>query len=530
MIAPRTRTFLAAALLATATLLAFAPVWHGRFIFDDDVFVTGNPLIHAADGLRRLWFSREPVDYWPVASSTLWLEWRLWGTSPAGYHLTNLALHLAEALLFWAVLHRMKMPGAFVAALVFALHPLNAATVGWVTERKNLVAMLFYLATAWFFLGAAHQARDRSPHPRLEYALSLAAFALAMLSKSSVLTLPLVLVGLVAWNRRLTATDALRLAPFWAIAAGLALFQSQFSTVLGPTEVTPLGWIQRAARAAAVLLFYIGKMIWPAGLSFDYGLWPAPTLTLAWCLPAVVVLVVTAALWRFRETGTRALLGAWLFIGISLLPVLGFVEVGFMKYSPVANHYTHLALLGFAAWGGFAWERIASAVGRRAATAIVRPALAAAVVLPLGALTFAQARIYADPRVLYADTLAHNPRSWLAHTNVAVMALDRGEPAMARAHLETAVALKPDFAPAHNDLGIVLYRSNENAAAIREYREAIRLNPYFYQARNNLGAALARSGDLRGAITEFEAAVQLAPDYQAARSNLEKARLKLAAP
>src|SRR5208283_1963022 len=159
----RSQALLLGALLCAVTVAAYWPTFRAGFIWDDDTFLTANKLIKAADGLRRFWFTREAPDYWPMTSTTLWLEWRLWGMHALGYHATNLVLHIADALLLWRVLERLRMPGAYLAALLFAVHPLNVESVAWITQRKNLMAMLFFLLSILFFLGTEAALAARAP-------------------------------------------------------------------------------------------------------------------------------------------------------------------------------------------------------------------------------------------------------------------------------------------------------------------------------------------------------------------------------
>ncbi len=506
-----------AAALIVITLLAYFPVFRGGFIFDDNVFLTENPLIAASDGLRRFWFSREALDYWPVTSSTLWLEWRVWGTNAAGYHATNLALHIGEVLLLWALLRRLKIPGAFFGALLFAVHPLNAESVAWITQRKNLMGLLFFLLSLHGFLSGR----------RPGYWLAVICFALAMLSKGSTVILPVVLLGIVLWQRRPTTEDILRLAPFFVVAVGLAGFEATFSTLDEPIATQPAQLVVRGLRASAVIWFYFAKAIWPTNLSFDYGLWKIDPLDARWWLPLVAALALTWGLWRFRRSGSRAALFAWGYFCIALLPVMGFAEVGFMRYSPVSNHYAHLALIGLAALAGAGLARGEERLARAEPPwKIPRAAFwGAGMILGgmLGVLTWRQCTIYADGERLYRDTLARNPSSALAHTNLGVILTLSGRFDEALGELQAAVKLTPASAKAHDDLGVALYRLGRIAEAIREYREAVRLEPEFFEAHNNLGAAFARAGRLPEAITEFQESLRLNPDYTNARTNLERA-------
>ncbi len=503
----------AALLLVVAALLAYLPALRGGFIFDDNVFLTGNPLIHAPDGLYRFWFSREAADYWPVTSSSLWVEWRLWGLDATGYHATNLLLHVTEALLFWAVLTRLTVPGAYFAALVFALHPLAAESVAWITERKNLLAFLFYLLSIFFFTGKT----------RAGCWLSLLAFALAMLSKGSVVILPLVLLGTVVWHRRPTVRDVWRLAPFFLLAGAMAVIEAQFSTLLGPGDMPAMGFLPRLLRAGAIVWFYAGKMLWPAGLCFDYGPWMVDAHDPRWWLPLGGAIGVTALFWHYRRSWSRPLLFGWGYFCVALLPVTGFAEVGFMRYSPVSDHFAHLAIPGVAALAGMGWAWLGGTAAAHRLGKAWPIGTAAVVAGALGILTWQQSRTYARAETLYRDTLACNPSSWIAHTNLGVMLYEGGRIGSAITHLEAAVRLKPNFSVSRNDLGNAYFKAGRLDEAIAQYGEALRLRPDYCEAHNNLGAALAASGRLPEAVAQFEQALRIDPDYHEAQLNLARA-------
>jgi tetratricopeptide (TPR) repeat protein len=504
--------------LIAAALVVYLPVFEaGWFFMDDKVFVTDNPLIHAADGLRRFWFTREASDYWPVTSSTLWLEWRLWGMDPAGYHATNIVLHIVTVLLLWTVLRQLKMPGAFLAALIFAVHPVVVESVAWVTERKNLIAMLFYLLSIGGFLRTGIVDQTEKPGPW--YRLSLGAFALAMLGKGSVVFLPLVLWGIIAWRRRPTREDLWRLAPYGLIAVGLAAIEARFATLTSTADSRSVDLLSRLLRAAGIIWFYVGKAVWPADLCFDYGQWHVNPADPRWWVPLAAAVAVTAGLWRFRRSGSRPALFAWGYFGAALLPVLGFAYIGFMQYSPVSDHFVHLAMIGPAALAGFtmtwAWQK-AGPAGRWPVGA-----LAAAAILALGGLGWQQSFIFSDDDLIYQDILRRNPLSWLAHLNHGLILSDAGLNEAAMAEQKEALRINPQSALAHNNLGIALYQLGQPLAAIPEYEESIRLQPDLYQAHNNLAAALAQVGRLPEAIAQFQETLRIEPAFQSARANLE---------
>ena len=214
--------WLAILILAAAAFIAYFPSLNGRFILDDDALLTQNKMVQSSDGLYRLWFTTESIDYWPATYSSFWIEWRLWGMKPWGYHFTNLLLHIASCVILWRILRLLSIPGAFFAALLFAVHPVNVQSVAWITQRKNTLAMVFFLISILEFLNAESETTNRKAH--FQYSASLLSFLLAMLSKGSIAILPAILLLIAWWKRnRITKSDCLRIAPFFLIAVPLTL-------------------------------------------------------------------------------------------------------------------------------------------------------------------------------------------------------------------------------------------------------------------------------------------------------------------
>lgn len=514
------------AVLLIATVIVYLPSLRAGFIMDDNAMLTDNPLIAAADGIGRFWYTAQPANFFgPVTASTLWIEWRLWGLNPVGYHATNLVFHCAEVLLLWGILRRLRLPGAWLAALLFAVHPLNVETVAWVTQRKNLAAMLFFLLSIRFFL----ETGLASPSPPLEsrgadgsvpargrwYWLSLLAFVLAMLSKGSVAPLPLVLLGLIAWHRRPSLRDLSRLAPFFAAAAALAAVDVWTQRLASLEVVRSAGFVERLLGAGAVVWFYLYKALWPAKLIFVYPQWRIVASNFIWWLPLAAAVGLTCVLWRARRTWGRPALYAWGYFCVMLTPVLGFTDVYFMKYSLVADHYAHLSLIGVVSWvaavATLAWQRVAPAVKSRWRIPVA--AVAAAAVLALGSATWLQTQLYRDARTLYQATVDANPESWMAQNNLGVeLAKIPGRMPSALTHYEQALRLKPDYAEAHYNLGIALDAENRPQDAIAQVEEALRLGLEMEEVHARLGTLFNKAGRFPEAVSEYEAAVQLKPD------------------
>jgi tetratricopeptide (TPR) repeat protein len=536
--------FWAVLLIAGLTTLAYAPALRGGFVFDDDNLVTKNALIKADDGLARLWFSSEPVDYWPVTMTSFWVEWRLWGSDPTGYHVDNLLLHIGNALLVWLILLRLGVPGAYGAALLFAVHPVNVQSVAWIAQRKNTLSMLFFLVSIYGFLRTKWGGAEKSSPAA--YGLSLLAFVLAMLSKGSVAVLPLVLLGLVAWRRRLRLGDFLRAAPYLAVAAVLTLVNIGFQNKGLAAPIRSAGVVERLLEAGAVPWFYLGKALLPVGLIFVYPLWRVSVADLFWWGPLLAAVGLTGVLWwkgsaaRLRPLGGgyavansggagiwRGVLFAWAYFCVALVPVMGLTDINYMKYSLVADHYQYLALIGVVALAAAGWEKLFAARRRPAGPgyAVANSGGAGiwglAVVVLLAVLTWRQARIYADAETLYRVTLARNPQCWLADNNLGIVEVNTGRPAEARAHFLRALELNPDYAEAHFNLGLLLRREPGGAAAAAaQFGRATELTPRYPEAHYYLANSLGDLGRTAEAIGQYEQALRWRPNYPEAELNL----------
>ena len=361
------RAIAGAALIVIAVFLAYLPSINGGFVLDDDLILSENPNIKASGGLYQFWFTTKEQDYWPVTYSMLWIEWRLWEWNPTGYHVTNLILHIVESLLIWIILRKLCIPGAFLAAMLFAVHPVNVESVAWISSRKNLLAMLFFLLSIYWYLkylwsrhtqcAAPAQGMYANHHETAHgtswllldgwYWLSLAAFLLAMLSKGSVAILPVLLLGIVWWLRPLMWWDLVRISPFFVIAVILAGVNVWFQTHLDLEEVFRTAtFTERLLSAGTAVWFYLYKAIFPFDLAFVYPMWYVVVGKMLWWLPLLAVLAVTALLWWYRKSWSRPFLFAWGFFCVGLSPALGFTDVGYMRFSLVADRYQHIAIIG----------------------------------------------------------------------------------------------------------------------------------------------------------------------------------------
>jgi tetratricopeptide (TPR) repeat protein len=503
----------AAALIFGVTFIVYASGIDGGFILDDDLYLTQNKLIADADGLYSFWFTTRATDYYPVSNSTLWLEWRMWGLNPTGYHVTNVILHAVASFLVYYVLNQLRVPGALLAGVLFAVHPVNVESVEWIAQRKGLLALVFFLFSLLWYL----RSQLKGPKASAQYWLSLVAFALGILSKSSVAMLPLMLLLLIWWKRHIVRRDWILLAPFLLFAIVLVLVNMQFQKQSMGDFVRTASLMQRLLAAGAVVWFYLYKAVLPFGLVFIYPQWNVDTANLLWWVPAIACVVVSLILWRLRQGWAKPLFVAWAFYLLALLPVMGFSDFGFMKYSLVADHYQYVAIVSVvavvSAYWSF-WQR-GSPLSRTSAMLT-----ATVVICILIAMSRQQVALYRDAITLYQATTERNPTCWIAHYNLGCILSERKELQQAVDRFEEALKYKSDYPEAHDNLGVALALQRRYPEAIEHYREAARLKPGLPRPHLNLGISLAYTGQLDEGISEFREAIRLEPSLAEAHFNL----------
>ena len=500
--------------LLLATLAAYYPAWHGGLVWDDESHVT-EVALRSVEGLGRIWFDLGATyQYYPLVHSAFWIQHRLWGDATLGYHLVNILLHVLSSCLFFVILRRLDVPGSALAAVVFALHPVHVESVAWITELKNTLSGVFFLASALAYLRFD---RDRAWRA---YAASAALFCLALLSKSVTATLPGVLLVVFWWRRgRLDwRRDVVPLMPFVMVGAASGLFTAWVErTYLGARGAEfSLTIVERGLIAGRVIWFYLAKLFWPSDLIFVYPRWEvsqADPLQYAYPLGVAALL---AALWLLRSR-TRAPLAALLAFAGTLFPVLGFLNVYPFRFSFVADHFQYLASLPVIALVSAGAATIADRWVPRASGLALVATLGLAVTL--GTLTWSQSGQYTDALTLYRATIQRNPSAWMAHGNLGAM-LRRTDPGQALIHLTTAVRLKPDLVEANYNLAAALQESGRLDEAVVQYRKTIQLAPDHARAYCNLGNTLQDLGRLGEAERSYAEAIRLAPGLALAHSGL----------
>ena len=338
------RVLAGTALIFMVVLLAYVPAMKAGFIWDDDTMLIGNSILQP-NGLFKAWFTTETLNYWPVTSTSFWLEHKLWGLNPAGYHLVNILLHAGCAVLIWRILIRLGIPAALPSALIFAVHPVNVETVAWVTQRKTLLAMLFFLASLVLYL------RFDESRKRRVFLWSVLFFALAVLSKGSVMALPVVILLCVWWLRgRVQRLDVVRSLPYFGIAAIMSAVEIWFQySRAGADVVRTDSFSGRLAGAGTAVWFYLFKALVPASLTFVYPRWRIDPAQVASWFPDLALMAVFGLGWRFRRSWGRPVLFAFGYTVLMLSPMLGFFNIYFMRYSLVADHYQYASIIGIIA-------------------------------------------------------------------------------------------------------------------------------------------------------------------------------------
>jgi len=531
----RRRATMAAAVLVGATLAAYLPAMNGAFVWDDDFHVTANPSLEDARGLLAIWTDlRATPQYYPLTHTTFWLQHRLWGEWTLPYHLLNVLLHACSAVVLWRILLALRVPGAWLGAALFALHPVHVESVAWITERKNVLSGLFYLAAAAVYLRWASVPRgavgsrsshgaSRSPRERALPWIAMALFACALLSKTVTASLPLAL-GLVLWWKRRYSRVADTAVLGAMLLAGAAM--GKLTSLLEQYQIGAVGepWsltiVERALIAGRAWWFYLGKLAWPAKLAFVYPRWEVDVTSpaqIAFPLAAVGALVVT---FRLRE---RLGAGPWVALAlftVSVAPALGFFDVYPHRYSFVADHFQYLASIGPLALLAAA---VAAPRGRAAAARqrqALRTAVGVAVLMVLGGLTFFQASAYRDPESLWRHSLARNPDAPMARFNLAVLLQGKGESGEPAALYREALEDEPELVDAHVNLANLLASEGRLDSAVEHYREALRIHPALATAHYNLALALEGRGERDQALRHYRHAIAIRPDFAEAHNNL----------
>ncbi len=518
--APACATFvpwewLFAAALVVAVFLVYQPAWQGGFVWDDDATLLNNPVLKPG-GLAKVWVPGGYLNYWPLTFTAYWLEFKIWRLAPLGFHLVNIAAHAICALLVWLMLIQLRLPGAMFAAAIFALHPVNVESVAWIAQLKGILALLLGLVSVLFFLA----------HERLggwwRLALAIAAFGFSALAKGMLITLPVVLLACAGWQRgRIERRDLLRVLPYLLIGAVMTSIEVWAQHLVGAgAAVRSDSLLSRTAVAGCAVWFYLGKLVWPLDLCLVYPRWRIDDRDVLSYVPGLLLVLVLALAWWRRRTWGRPIVMLVVAYVALLLPALGFVNVYFMRYSFVADHYQYAAMIvPCAVFAGAAATQARGTIGRRSAGFV----LGLALITVLAVLSWRQCRMYADAETLYRTTIDENPVCWFAQNNLASVLAARGQFDEAIALYHQSLKIHPDDAEAHYNLAHDLAACGKVDEAIAQYRQALEMQPDDADSHYNLANTLATRRQFDEAIAHYHQALQIKPDYAQAHNNLGQA-------
>ena len=510
------------ALLALTTVV-YWPVKEAGIIWDDKSHFLENHAVTAPDGLRAIWTTFVLPIYYPLTFSAFWLIYQLGGSNPLPYHVVTLALHAVNAVLLLFILRRLNVRGAWVAAALWAIHPVNVESVVWATELKNTLSGVWYFASLLCFLRYERELNQKW------FIGALLCFAAALLSKSSTVMLPAVLLLLAWWQRgRVTRADVMRSLPFFALSL-VASFVAVWAQVEEKvSQGATRGWSLRAPERLIIagkdIWFYVTKCLCPANLMFVYPRWSHNARVLTEWLPLAGAVVAGILLWRFRRAATgRAATFALGYSVVALSPVLGFFDQYFYRYSFVADHFQYLASIGLIALAVAAVANVVQAPS-------LRLAIAAAALISLGLLSRQHLSIFADEETLWRDTVTRNPRAVIAQNNLGLILYGQLQYRHAIECFELALQTNPNFVEGHYNLGLVLTELGQYTKAATQMQYALQIAPNFAKAENGLGFALTQVGQSAEATAHLRRALELDPDCVDAHNNLGKILLRMGKP
>jgi tetratricopeptide (TPR) repeat protein len=514
--------------LVALTLLVYWPTLQNGFVSDDREYVVNNFSLRSSAGLYNIWFKIGTIQqYYPLVFTTFWGEYQLWGLHPAGYHAVNMLLHAMAAILVWRVLVRLDVPGAWLAAAIFAVHPVEVESVAWVSERKNVLSCALALAAMlcyWRFAPPEPTGARRRPSPptsvaRRYYGLSLLLFVGALLSKTVTASMPAVLLVILWWKRgRLTWLDVRPLLPFFAVGIGLGVLTVWMEKVYVGAQGDRFDFTlaDRLLIAGRAVWFYAGKLAWPYPLMFFYPRWTIDPHVWWQSLFPITAVALVVVLWLARNRIGRGPLAAALIFGGILVPAIGFFDVFPFRFSFVADHYQYhasIALITLAA------AALTIAIGRHAGHfAWALPVMGSAVLLPLIVLAHQKTRVYWDNFTLHTDVARLHPDSWVAHNNIAGILLKEKKYDKAIDSLRNTIRLIPNDPVPHGNLGRVLTEMGRYEEAMQELNLAMKLHVDQDEKAwisRLIGDVQIKQNQLDEALENFNTSIQINADWTA---------------
>jgi protein O-mannosyl-transferase len=510
---------LACLVLITATLAVFWGARQNQFVnYDDPDYITSNQAIQhglTARSVRWAFETGQASNWHPLTWLSHLADVQLYGMNPAGHHFTSILLHAVNGALLFLLLR--SMTGAFwrslAVAALFALHPLRAESVAWVSERKDVLSTFFWILTVWAYVRYAKEFKVQGSRFKVSYAASLLFFVLGLMSKPMLVTLPLVLLLLDYWPLQRLPLGASRLitekVPFFVLAAAssvVTFFVQRSGGAVSSLTGVPMG--ARIGNALVSYVRYLGKMFWPAGLS---PLYPHPGYWAWWKIAGSLLLLAAITVWVIRRAPRQPYLAVgWVWFVIMLAPVIGLLQVGIQS---MADRYSYVASVGvliMLVWGACdflpakPWLLGTAAVLAVAACAI---------------LTTRQVAYWRTSERLFLHAVAVTDNNYLAYNNLGFDLSNRGETEKSMVYFQKSLEINSNYDEAHNNLGFALAALGRYKEATNEYIKALSLNSRLTEAHNNLGIALGNLGYPDAGIHEFQMALEENPHHAEAHNN-----------
>jgi tetratricopeptide (TPR) repeat protein len=464
---------------------------------DRRLIETDNPLVSGQLQPSSIWFQTD----FPLSTFVFWRQWLAWGPNPMWYHVINILLQGLSAVLLWRVLVGLKIPGAWVAAAVFAVHPVCVNSVARIAELKNTLSLPFFLLSLWLYLPHLNP----NPNP-LRYALSLIAFILALLAKTSIIMLPAVLLALIAWqNRKITRHDILRLIPFFVLAFAFGLMSAWFqkNQALAGSTLQPETFPERFALAGRIFWFYFEKALLPVDLNLVYPQWKVDAASPASYLADILFCAAVFICWRFRNGwGRHVLLGLGIF-AITLFPALGFFDSQFLTKWRVSDHLQYLPLIAPVTLAVAGLACLLSVAAFRCAAAVL--------IVALSFLTFQRAEVFSSEETLFRDTLAKNPSAWGIQSDLGALLASRKDYSEAVKYFVASLKINPANSDAESNLAEALAMEGKLDPAELHFMAALKMQPNNPETHQRFAALLLREGRLREALYHQRNAIALSP-------------------
>jgi tetratricopeptide (TPR) repeat protein len=504
--APSSLTLFRALVIIALGIWIYAPAFQGASLGDDDILVFGNNLVRDPNGLWRIWFdpANSLLDYQPIKFSMVCLQWHLWGDNTLGYHLTNVALHLASCLLLWRLLAKFGLRWAWIGGLIFATHPVIVESVAWISEFKNTLSLPPFLLAMIFWIDFEDHRRPR------DYVLALGLFLVALLCKGTMIMFPVVILLYAWWKRGKIGWNDFKLsAPFFAVSLVLGYVIDWFLIhhAIGAQQIAMGGPFSRLALANLTTTFYFSKCIVPIDLMPVYPRWIVDPPSLIQFLPLLVFAGLIGWFWTKRRSwGRDVLLGLGFFL-INLAPFVGFISGSYMAFSWVTDHTLYIPIIGLIGLAVAGLERLNELLPRQLRFVTAGLMVLVAALLAIESHTYAGN--YRTKEIFCDFALKQNPNAVPAHLALGLICLKDGRTSEALHHGLAAVELDPDLDQTHVVLGDVYLKTGSLAEAEEQFGLAQKLGPDNADAQIGLGSVLAQTGRFTGALDHFNHALTL---------------------